>query len=334
MVLDGNLSHGALQKSCEIATKGGVPVWFEPVSAVKAERAAGLMHHMTYVSPNAQELIAMANAERRRLGRPDLAAPVLRPHDSMPQQLLDLAAHVITILEAGVRYVFLTLGPRGVAVWQLSPVSSVPPREGPGSAVSPSGQAIIRKIQLPTFGAPSIAAHSPAVPVGASRTAGSVYPLGQTLGSTQAVHREPPSCTEAVRRPGPGNSQVAGIHVRNNSEAGPMDFKGDSGAGLMETLDGTETVQSSDPCGTCSTQSAGGQPISGGGESGHVRTLRLLVSHMGALPARVVNTSGAGDCLVASAVASLVLGSSVDDAAALGLVRLIFQGRNGGKQTR
>jgi hypothetical protein len=37
-----------------------VPVWFEPVSAVKAERAAGLMHHMTYVSPNAQELTAMA----------------------------------------------------------------------------------------------------------------------------------------------------------------------------------------------------------------------------------------------------------------------------------
>jgi hypothetical protein len=51
-----------VQKSCEIASMGGALVWFEPVSTVKAERAAGLLHQITFTSPNAAELIAMADA--------------------------------------------------------------------------------------------------------------------------------------------------------------------------------------------------------------------------------------------------------------------------------
>ena len=39
-----------------------VPVWFEPVSVPKSVRASGVLNCITYISPNAHELIAMAVA--------------------------------------------------------------------------------------------------------------------------------------------------------------------------------------------------------------------------------------------------------------------------------
>ncbi|KAI3426112.1 hypothetical protein D9Q98_008491 [Chlorella vulgaris] len=66
VMLDGNLSPEALQEACRQAAAAGVPVWFEPVSAPKSVRAAALLHRISFVSPNRQELAAMAAAVRQR----------------------------------------------------------------------------------------------------------------------------------------------------------------------------------------------------------------------------------------------------------------------------
>lgn len=50
------------QAACTLAHAAHVPVWFEPVSVAKAVRATKVLGCLTYTSPNAQELIAMAAA--------------------------------------------------------------------------------------------------------------------------------------------------------------------------------------------------------------------------------------------------------------------------------
>lgn len=51
-----------LQAACEVAYAADVPVWFEPVSVPKAVRASKVLKWLSYTSPNAHELIAMAAA--------------------------------------------------------------------------------------------------------------------------------------------------------------------------------------------------------------------------------------------------------------------------------
>lgn len=51
-----------VQAACRVTDAAGVPVWFEPVSVPKAVRATKVLSCLTYVSPNAHELIAMAVA--------------------------------------------------------------------------------------------------------------------------------------------------------------------------------------------------------------------------------------------------------------------------------
>ncbi len=45
-----------------MAHAANVPVWFEPVSVPKSVRASRVLNCITYISPNAHELIAMAVA--------------------------------------------------------------------------------------------------------------------------------------------------------------------------------------------------------------------------------------------------------------------------------
>ena len=53
-----------------MASEGGVPIWYEPVSAAKAVRATSALHMMHYISPNAEELISLAEALSSGPGRP------------------------------------------------------------------------------------------------------------------------------------------------------------------------------------------------------------------------------------------------------------------------
>ena len=50
-----------LQAACQMAS-AHTHVWFEPVSVPKAGRATKVLSRITYTSPNAHELIAMAAA--------------------------------------------------------------------------------------------------------------------------------------------------------------------------------------------------------------------------------------------------------------------------------
>src|SRR4051794_33261808 len=51
-----------LQAACAMAHAAGVPVWVEPVSATKALRGIPALRYITYLSPNAQELLALSRA--------------------------------------------------------------------------------------------------------------------------------------------------------------------------------------------------------------------------------------------------------------------------------
>ncbi|DBB09048.1 TPA: hypothetical protein ACH3X3_007672 [Trebouxia sp. C0006] len=62
VMLDANLSPETLEAACHMARAANVPVWFEPVSVPKSVRASRVLNCITYISPNAHELIAMAVA--------------------------------------------------------------------------------------------------------------------------------------------------------------------------------------------------------------------------------------------------------------------------------
>ena len=57
-----------LQEACRQAAAAGAPVWFEPVSAPKSTRATALLSLLSFISPNEQELAAMAAAVRQQGG--------------------------------------------------------------------------------------------------------------------------------------------------------------------------------------------------------------------------------------------------------------------------
>ena len=59
-----------LQEACAAATAAGVPVFFEPVSAAKAVRAAPSLHRVAFLTPNAAELAALAAEVRKRDSSP------------------------------------------------------------------------------------------------------------------------------------------------------------------------------------------------------------------------------------------------------------------------
>ena len=52
----------------------------------------------------------------------------------------------------------------------------------------------------------------------------------------------------------------------------------------------------------------------------HTSDARVTAQHLPAVPAQVVNTNGAGDCLVAGALAYLLQGRSALSALAFGMV--------------
>lgn len=56
------MALSAMQAAVDVANTARVPIWFEPVSVPKSVRASKVLGKLTYISPNAHELIAMALA--------------------------------------------------------------------------------------------------------------------------------------------------------------------------------------------------------------------------------------------------------------------------------
>ncbi|CAK9142596.1 unnamed protein product [Ilex paraguariensis] len=114
LMVDANLSPAALESSCQMAAEDDIPVWFEPVSVAKSKRVASVAKYITFVSPNEDELIAMANALSGR----DVFCPnqidnrsVKASKDSLFQMLKPA---IWVLLEKGIRVVIVTLGSDGV----------------------------------------------------------------------------------------------------------------------------------------------------------------------------------------------------------------------------
>ncbi|KAM7251833.1 hypothetical protein ACFE04_023716 [Oxalis oulophora] len=111
LMVDANLSPLALDAACKLAGECNTPVWFEPVSVAKSRRIASIAKHITFTSPNEDELIAMANALS--------GSDVFHPIDKNNKQSLDQLFHtlrpaILVLLENGINAIILTIGSQGV----------------------------------------------------------------------------------------------------------------------------------------------------------------------------------------------------------------------------
>ncbi|KAL9309108.1 putative pseudouridine kinase [Arabidopsis thaliana] len=111
LMVDANLSSLALEASCKLAAESSVPVWFEPVSVTKSQRIASIAKYVTIVSPNQDELIAMANA----LCANNLFHPFRSDENklSIEDMFRALKPAILVLLKNGVKVVIVTLGSNG-----------------------------------------------------------------------------------------------------------------------------------------------------------------------------------------------------------------------------
>eukprot|EP00878_Enallax_costatus_P033766 GHUV01037321.1.p1 GENE.GHUV01037321.1~~GHUV01037321.1.p1 ORF type:complete len:329 (+),score=129.42 GHUV01037321.1:2786-3772(+) len=121
LILDANFDAATLAAAAEIAAAAGVPVLFEPVSIPKSVRCLSILRHLSYITPNANELLAIAAAVQQQAGLPALQQPVrLLEGQQAPQQLLgQLARSAALVLQAGVQHIILTMGSQGAALLTL-----------------------------------------------------------------------------------------------------------------------------------------------------------------------------------------------------------------------
>lgn len=111
MMVDANLNTDALEASCRMAAAFDVPVWFEPVSVAKSKRVAAIANYITFASPNEHELVAMANS----LSNENRFSPIQRDQNKTSVESLfkELKPAIIVLLQKGIKYVLVTLGPDG-----------------------------------------------------------------------------------------------------------------------------------------------------------------------------------------------------------------------------
>ena len=138
-----------LQEACETAAAARVPVFFEPVSAAKAVRAARMLHRISFLSPNAAELATLAAEVRHFSACATRAQPTAAAGRSQPTErssafeerwegqsgwvlqkgaplsadradaaarLMAAAPDLQAVLAAGAAHVLLTLGAMGAAL--------------------------------------------------------------------------------------------------------------------------------------------------------------------------------------------------------------------------
>lgn len=149
VVLDANLTAAALLAGAAEAHRLGARVWVEPTSAPKAKRAVHCARACWVVSPNVDELLALADeldpvhalgvgahGDRNHGG----AGAGVLPHalvraagDRLGRALREVVAHagaLGVVLRSGIEYVVLTLGKAGVAIVCAEPRRATPRRGG------------------------------------------------------------------------------------------------------------------------------------------------------------------------------------------------------------
>ncbi|XP_056160347.1 pseudouridine kinase-like [Syzygium oleosum] len=114
VMVDANLNDCALEASCQLAAGDNIPLRFEPVSVAKSKKIAPLVKYVTYVSPNEDELFAMADALSP--GKLYCSSESYKSEKNCPPESLIkmLKPAIILLLEKGVKIVVVTIGARGV----------------------------------------------------------------------------------------------------------------------------------------------------------------------------------------------------------------------------
>ncbi|PON76868.1 Adenosine kinase [Parasponia andersonii] len=126
LMIDSNLNLPALEASCRIAAVSKIPVWFEPVSVVKSGRIVSIAQYVsfisfytcpvTFVSPNEDELTAMANALSG--GNLFSSSPIESENSSYNSSIESLFQRlkpaIWVLLKHGIKIVVVTLGSNGV----------------------------------------------------------------------------------------------------------------------------------------------------------------------------------------------------------------------------
>ena len=119
MLVDTNACPAALLAASRHAGR----LWVEPVSVAKAARAAPLLAHAAFVSPNAAELVSLAHAVRAGHGRggPPLPASSADGYADAAQALAALRGCIEEVLAAGCAHCVTTLGAAGCLLsWRSS----------------------------------------------------------------------------------------------------------------------------------------------------------------------------------------------------------------------
>lgn len=140
VVLDTNLPVATLRAVLELCWKHQRPVWVEPVSVEKARKLARLLHLVTYISPNSDELVALADVastdanleEMERVPPADCSAlsDSSKKHygsecSSTPTGV-QLNKAVQCLLNAGVANIVLTVGKDGAILGNCAGVQHCP----------------------------------------------------------------------------------------------------------------------------------------------------------------------------------------------------------------
>ncbi|KAG2422599.1 hypothetical protein HXX76_010381 [Chlamydomonas incerta] len=310
LLAEANLSAAALEYVCRTAAAARVPVFIEPVSVPKAARLAGALPYATFVSPNAGELMSMADEVRRRAGLPLLPRPQLADDSPAPgsssgsssdaasgsgaeggraeggggvagrepvvELLRQLAAFAEVVLLQGTLCVVLTLGSLGAALITLA---STEDAAGSGSSGGGSRSTALEPVEACSS---SRSCSSGAV---------SAHPCSGAEPHASAAAVLTASALQGRCRLRAPHAQSEPSSLRRSLTTGAV-------AGAASAAAATAAAAAA---------AAARAPY------------RLEVLHLRALPAEVVSCNGAGDTLVAGMVAALLQRHSPQQALAFGM---------------
>jgi len=122
VVCDGNMPSQLLADVATFCANESIPLWFEPVSDTKCVRAvdAGILHAVTYISPNESELGVLAS---RITGVSHKGVDL---DATAPRDLVDaLSPQVEVVLNQGVHTVLVSVGHLGVVIGTKGPAHLV-----------------------------------------------------------------------------------------------------------------------------------------------------------------------------------------------------------------
>ncbi|GLI65002.1 hypothetical protein VaNZ11_008428 [Volvox africanus] len=321
LLAEGNLSAEALEYVTRIAAHARVPVFLEPVSVPKATRLVPALPYATFVSPNAAELMSIADEVRRVAGLPLLPRPAL-PSDAgdgprtggggsggereaaglVVELLRQLAAFAEVVLAKGTSCVVLTLGSLGAALITLTNASiAVAPRAplepldacsriepGLAAGCDTGSGSCWSKSDLGDF------ATAAGQDITVRRlTAGAVsVTRSHPQGAIHAAH-----CAAAAwALPGCGRMSIEPASREDASCRGPL-TRQEAPAAPLALVPSSSWWTAAAGFDVAGDVAAVKQPL---------QRCMVQVVHLRALPAEVVSVNGAGDTLVAGMVAALL----------------------------